>query len=501
MQNGGRKGDQSAAFSWHLAVAVFAAVIGSGFQHGYNTGVVNAPQQLIETWIYDVVTNRSNSSINGDVGSSEVTAIWSLAVSMFCVGGMIGGAFTGIIADRIGRRDGLLWNNLWFLGGAALQASAKTLHTPEVLWAGRLLSGIGSGLGAGLAPMYLAEIAPVSLRGAIGTVYQLVITLSILISQALGLSGALGSEDFWPLLLGFGLLPALIQLLTLPWCPESPSRLAAKGRKVEAEKALLWLRGDSTTSSELTTLTTNNHKDLDKPANDVVKTSNEPQTLSVFRLLKSRLTLVPLMVTCCVMLAQQFSGINAVMFYSTSVFRSAGLREGEQARYATLGMGTINVLATIVSLFLVEKLGRRILLLAGLGGMCINSVGLTAALYFASEENAGASNWAPALSVLLVFSYVTLFAAGPGSIPWFLAGELFDDKSRPSATTVAVVVNWGANFIVGLGFLPLQEALGAYVFLVFAGLLALFAIFVYFKVPETKNKTHAEIQRYFTKQK
>lgn len=169
------------------------------------------------------------------------------------------------------------------------------------------------------------------------------------------------------MLLGFGLLPALIQLLTLPWCPESPSRLASKGLKVEANKALLWLQGDTTPTSELATLRTN-HKD-DEPSSDV-------QTISIIRLMTSRLTLAPLLVTCCVMLAQQFSGINAVMFYSTGVFRSAGLKQGEQARYATLGMYYFNFL--LIYMFV---LYIRINLRYG----CCKRVGYYSVLVFGGE--------------------------------------------------------------------------------------------------------------------
>jgi len=199
---------------------------------------------------------------------------------------------------------------------------------------------------------------------------------------------------------------------------------------------------------------------------------------------------IPLGISVMIMLAQQFSGINAVMFFSTKIFEMARMST-DGAKYATLGMGTLNVIMTLISLFLVELSGRKTLLLIGFSAMFVDTVLLTIALMFSSYV------WVSYFAILFVMVFVVSFAIGPGSIPWFLVSELFNSSARPLATSIAVGVNWTANFVVGLGFLPLQEILGTNVFLVFVILLALFVLYVFKKVPETKNKTLEEIQMLF----
>lgn len=157
----------------------------------------------------------------------------------------------------------------------------------------------------------------------------------------------------------------------------------------------------------------------------------------------------PMIISVVVMLSQQLSGINAAIFFSTSIFESAGLDQ-TQSQYSTLGMSVINCLMTICSLVLVEKCGRRTLHLIGLGGMAVTTVVLAICIQFNSIA------FLRYISILAVFVFVIMFATGPGSIPWFLVGELFGIGARAIATSIAVAVNWIANFMVGLLFLPLS---------------------------------------------
>jgi len=216
------------------------------------------------------------------------------------------------------------------------------------------------------------------------------------------------------------------------------------------------------------------------------------------------------------------------MFFSTKIFTMAQL-DKNAAQNATMGVGAMNVLMTVISLVLVEKAGRKTLLLVGFAGMFLDTVLLAICLVFAvsiartvqlcdlltqdkskifSEGSIPirfdsirffqeSSQVAAYLSIVLVIMFVVLFATGPGSIPWFLVSELFNQSARPPATSIAIAVNWTANFIVSIGFLPLQEAMGAYVFIIFAALQLFFTIFIYKKVPETKNKTMEEISSMF----
>ncbi|XP_065164046.1 solute carrier family 2, facilitated glucose transporter member 1-like isoform X2 [Atheta coriaria] len=466
-------------FNAKLVFAITAAALGSSFQHGYNTGVLNNPQKIIEEWISTTIANRTGEM----PPQSQITIIWSIAVSIFCIGGMIGGVLTGFVADTFGRKGGLLVNNVLVIITSILEGAARSAASYEMIILGRFIIGINSGLNAGLAPMYLAEISPVNLRGAVGTVYQLVITISILVAQILGLKDVLGTETQWPTLLALTVVPAIFQLVTLPFCPESPKHiLIGKGKEIEAQNALLWLRDGGSVQEE-----------MDEMRSEYEAMKLVPK-ITMKELISNSALRIPLIICLMLMIAQQLSGINAVMFFSTKIFMMAGLTE-DSASYATMGMGSINVLMTIVSLVLVEKAGRKTLLLVGFAGMTVVTLCLTFAMLYATT-----AKWISYLCIILVLLFVILFATGPGSIPWFMVSELFNQSARPAATSLAVAINWTANFFVGLGFLPLQEALGPWVFIIFTVILALNVVFIYKKVPETKNKTIEEISAMFRQQ-
>ncbi|KPJ05347.1 Solute carrier family 2, facilitated glucose transporter member 3 [Papilio xuthus] len=426
-----------------LAFAILSSACWSAFQHGYNTGVINAPQAVLSKWLQMEALTGTNATIDAK-DDPKVTTVYSVTVSIYCVGGMIGGILTGFIADRFGRKLGLLLNNGLVFLGAAFEGCSKVANSAELLIIGRLLIGINSGLNAGLAPLYLAEISPVSMRGSIGTVYQLVITITILLSQVLGLKGVLGTEWGWPWLLAVTVIPAAIQCATLPLCPESPKYLLLnKGQELHAQRALNWLRGDVAVHGEMEEM----HQEAEK---------NKVSKKVTFReLISNKQLRQPLTIAIVVMIAQQFSGINAVIFFSTDIFEKAKLNE-MQSQYATLGMGAMNVVMTVISLVLVEVAGRKTLLMTGFSGMIICTVGLCIASLYTDHM------WVSYLCIALVILFVVTFAMGPGSIPWFLVTELFNQSARPAASSVAVTVNWTANFIVGLSFLPLSVSILAH---------------------------------------
>jgi len=485
----GSDAQSESGLNFRLAFAIAAGAIGSAFQHGYNTGVLNAPQKLISEWIggcnETLMKEKDKDSTEMDVtgckyGNGQVVIIWAWIVAVFCVGGIMGGSIVGVVSSRVGRKGGLLLNNILMLIAGVFLFAAKYAGSWEMLIIGRLIIGINSGLNAGLAPMYLSEISPTSLRGAVGTVYQLIITISILLSQILGMTNVLGNIAGWPFLLGLTIIPGILQVIALPFCPESPKYLLLdKNDDEKATSALAWLRGTNDVKTEM---------DEMKAEHNVIKSL--PKVTFKNMLMDPSLR-SPLIIAMMMMLAQQLSGINAAIFYSTSIFKSAGLSESE-AQSATLGMGAMNVAMTFVSLVLIEKAGRKTLMLAGLSVMVVCTTMILVCLQ--------AGDAAPALryiSIAMVILFVVGFATGPGSIPWFFVTELFTQSARGMATSIAVVTNWTANFLVGLGFEPLKLVMGPWVFLIFIILQILFILYVKFKVPETKNKPIEEIVAQF----
>lgn len=462
----------------HLVYAIFAAVLGM-FQVGYNTGVTNAPMTSIENFITETWVHRYENQILEE----RKTFIISVIVSIFALGGALGGSIGGFVANRCGRKRGLILINFVGAAGAALMGFSRIAQSVEMLVVGRLVIGFNCGLYTILVPMYISEIAPLNLRGGLGTVNQLALTIGFLLSQILGLEQILGTDRGWPLLLGLTVCPAVLQLVLLPFCPESPRfLLITRQREEESRAALRRLRNSS-----------NVEDDVEDMRVEERAQQGESQ-ISMWQLITSRSLRLPLIISIVMQLSQQLSGINAVLYYSIRLFVASGLSE-ETAKFANLGVGAVLVIMTIVSIPLMDKAGRRTLHLYGLGGMFIFSIFITISLLVKVMVQGMTY-----LSVISMLSFVVFFALGPGSIPWLITAELFSQGPRPAAMSIASFVNWFANFTVGLVFLQMQIALEDYTFLPFTGFLALFWTFTHKKVPETKNKTFDEITALFRRE-
>ncbi|XP_044267820.1 solute carrier family 2, facilitated glucose transporter member 1-like isoform X2 [Tribolium madens] len=419
----------------NLVLAIVAAAVGSGFQHGYHTGVINVPQAILKEWIESVWGDRL-----GSVSESKINVLWGVMTSIMNVGGTIGGVLSGLVSTKFGPKSALLYNNVLVFIASVLMGFAKLANLYEMMILGRLIIGVNCGFNAGLCPMYLTEISPVDLRGALGSVYQLLI------------------------------------VITLFFCTESPKYLlSVKQNNERAENSLKFLRKSEDVNEEFSQL---KHED---------EANKAMPKVTLKQMFRERSLRIPLMIAMLVMVAQQFSGINAVIFYSTETFISGGLSE-QNAQYATIGIGLVNLIMTVISMMLVDIAGRKTLLLVGFGGMAIDTLLLSMALHFSKSHPA-----IPWVCIVLIGIYIILFAAGAGSIPWFLVTEIFNQEARPTAVSLAVPTNWIANFIVTLTFPSIAGAIGPYVFLIFVVLNVIFFIFILKMVPETKNKTVEEI--------
>uniref|UniRef100_A0AAY4EBB2 Major facilitator superfamily (MFS) profile domain-containing protein n=1 Tax=Denticeps clupeoides TaxID=299321 RepID=A0AAY4EBB2_9TELE len=456
-----------------LMMAVGTAVIGS-LQFGYNTGVINAPQKIIEGFYNKTWYDRYNESIS----ATSLTTLWSSSVAIFSVGGIFGSFSVGVFANRLGRRNSMLVANVLAFVAAAFMGFSKMAASWEMLIIGRFIVGLYSGLSTGFVPMYVGEISPTGLRGALGTLHQLGIVVGILIAQVFGIESILGNSELWPFLLSFTFIPAVLQCVLLPLCPESPRYLLInQNEEGKAQDVLKKLRGLDDVSSDM--------KDMKEESRQMMR----EKKVTIMELFKSPAYRQPIFIAIMLQLSQQLSGINAVFYYSTSIFEKAGV---SQPVYATIGAGVVNTAFTVVSLFVVERAGRRSLHLTGLMGMAVSAVLMTISMKLIDQLK-----WMSYVCIASIFSFVAFFEIGPGPIPWFIVAELFSQGPRPSAIAVAGFSNWFSNFLVGMCFQYVEQLCGPYVFIIFTVMLVGFFIFTYFKVPETKGRTFDEIAASF----
>ncbi|XP_029595487.1 solute carrier family 2, facilitated glucose transporter member 5 isoform X1 [Salmo trutta] len=453
-----------------LAVA-FLASFGSSMLYGYNLAVVNSPAEYIKAFYNQTMVARTGTGLD----DKKLTLFYSVTVSVFAIGGMAGSLMVGILVTRFGRKGTLVRITcLVFIAGAFMGFS-RTFGSPEMIIVGRFITGVHSGISLSVVPMYLGEIAPKNLRGFLGLVPSIFICLGVFIAQILGLHELLGKEEHWPLFLSLVVIPTMFQLMLLPWFPESPRYLLIEKRNVHATiTALKWYRSKVNIQAEI------------EEMQEEQRSMSSDQTVSVIGLLKDRSVRWQVITIVVVNIGMQLSGIDAIWFYTNTIFENAGIPV-PQIQYTTVGTGAIEVIAGCVGCFTIERLGRRPLMIGGFTFMGICCAGITLSLMFQSHY----------ISVACVVGIIAGFCIGPAGVPFLITAELFKQSHRPAAYTVAGCLNWLSNFTIGFVFPFLQMSAGAYCYLVFFGVCMAVAVYVFFIVPETKNKTFVEISQMF----
>ncbi|XP_004579410.2 solute carrier family 2, facilitated glucose transporter member 9 [Ochotona princeps] len=461
-----------------LVGASLVGAFGSSFLYGYNLSVVNAPTLYIKAFYNESWQRRHGQPI----GPDTLTLLWSVTVSIFAIGGLVGTLMVKLLGKFLGRKSTLLVNNGFAITAALLMACALQAGAFEMLIVGRFIMGVDGGIALSALPLYLNEISPKELRGSLGQVMAIFICVGVLTGQLLGLPQLLGKESAWPYLFGVIVVPAVIQLVSLPFLPESPRYLLFEKHDEEgAMKAFQMLLGRADVSQEVEEVLAEScmHRNL--------------RLASVLELLRESSARWQVITVVITMACYQLCGLNVIWFYTNSIFGAAGIPL-EKIPYITLSTGAVETLAAIFSGLAIERLGRRPLLIGGFGLMAFFLGALTITLTLQDR-----APWIPYLSIVCVLAVIASFCSGPGGIPFILTGEFFQQSQRPAAFIIAGTVNWLSNFTVGLIFPFIQKSLDTYCFLVFATICATGAIYLYLVLPETKNRTHSEISQAFAK--
>lgn len=432
-----------------------AAVISAlgGLLFGYDTGVISGAILFIE----------------GDFALSNILV--SVVVSAVLIGAVIGAAIGGYLADLVGRRKMILAAALIFIIGAI-----GTAFTPNVwlLIAGRIIVGLGIGIASMSAPLYISEVAPPKVRGSLVTLNQLAITIGIVVSYLIDY--ALAPIQGWRYMLGLAAIPAVILALGMLPLPDTPRWLVSHNEPDKARSVMKRIRSDTDADKEL------------KEIEDSLKKQKTGRAELFNPLVKPAL-----IIGVALAAFQQVTGINTVIYYAPKIFQFAGIVSSSSAIFATLLVGVVNVAFTVVAILLLDRVGRRPLLLIGLAGMVSSLTLLGFAFYLSSLSGLVGS-----FATVGLMAYVASFAFGLGPVFWLLISEIYPLKVRGLAMSIASEVNWGANLIIALTFLTLVQVLsksGTFWFYAIVGLAAL--IFCYKLVPETKGHTLEEIESHW----
>jgi sugar porter (SP) family MFS transporter len=428
--------------------------------------------------IAGLITGFDTGIIGGALGFiSESFALSSLGkgimVSMVLAGGIAGALINGAVSDRLGRKAMIIGAGVLYAAGAAGSALSPN---PEFLQISRFVLGLAIGAACASAPLYIAEISPAEKRGMLVTFFQLAITMGILAGYFL--AKALSGSENWRLMLAGGVLPAAGLVAGMITLPNSPRWLIRMGRSDEARRILEGVSGGDALKAGA-------------EVEEIKRVLAMERKTGLSEVLKPPVSYA-LAAAAGLFILQQFSGINSVMYYAPVIFREAGLGSADTALLATVSVGIVNVLATLIAVWLLDRAGRKPLLYAGFGGMFLSlvAVGIIFAL---NSQPAGGTG---AAIVPAVWLYVACFAFSLGPVPWLMMTEVFPLSIRGRAVGLVTMAGWGSNIIISLSFLPLMETIGisstfwAYAVISFLGI-----FFVWRLVPETKGRTLEEIER------
>ncbi len=439
------------------AIVIFASAIAAlaGLLAGFDTGIISGALEFI-----------AKSFHLTTIGKETI-------VSMVLVGGVIGALLNGMLADTLGRKRMVVLAAILYLFGSIGSALSPDANT---LGLSRFILGLAIGAASASAPLYIAEISSAKIRGSLVTLFQLAITIGIL--AAYFVDSAFTSSGNWRLMLGSSVIPALILLIGMFGLPYSPRWLIQKGRDKEAKDILVKIYDGDENEAQ---------KGLEE-IEEVISIESGGSFADLYKYPVS----AALIIAVGLFIIQQFVGINTVIYYAPIIFKDAGMESAKAAIWATVSVGVVNVLATFIAIWLIDKIGRKPLMYAGLIGMVLALTALGIA--FMAETDASSSKIGT-ITVIAVWIYIACFAFSFGPIPWLMMTEIFPLSVRGRAVSIATMTSWGCNLIVSFTFLTLLQAIGpSYTFWLYALVGVLGFIFVWKLVPETKGRTLEEIE-------
>ncbi len=434
-----------------IIIATIITAIGS-FLFGYDTGVISGAILFIK------VQFSLNAGQEGFVVSSVL------------IGALIGAITGGTLTDRLGRKKVIIYSGVLFIVGAIIAALAVNI---PMFVSGRIIAGLGVGTASFASPLYIAEVAPPKARGKLVSVSQLLITIGIVIAYLIDFAFAPSSN--WRAMFALAAIPGLALALGMYFMPESPRWLVSKDKINTAISVLKEIR-DSGVENEI--------NGIEKELSEEKKSWKE---------LFSPDVKIALLIGTLLAIFQQVTGINTVIYYAPTILQLAGFSSASVSILGTVGIGIVNVVMTIIALNLIDKTGRRPLLIISIIGMVITLFLLG---YFFMVESKSLTT----VALISLIGYVASFAIGLGPVFWLLTSEIFPLSVRGIASSFVAFINWTFNFIVALTFPDLIVTIGkTYTFWVYGivGIIALLFILRY--VPETRGLSLEQIQALLSK--
>ncbi|MCK5137897.1 MAG: sugar porter family MFS transporter [Bacteroidales bacterium] len=456
-----------------IVIASIAAT--GGLLFGFDTGVISGAIPFLQDYF--------------ELTDSQIESVTALGL----IGAVVGALSTGAISDYLGRKKVILASAFVFATGAVWTGFAPSVTQ---LMISRFYLGLAIGVSSFAVPLYISEISPTKIRGTLVSMFQLLITVGILTAYLSDNALADNNNlECWRPMLWVGVIPALVLFIGMFFLPETPRWLMSKGREDEARKVL-----DRIEDPEFI------DKSIAGMKSDIAIDASQASWKEIFKpWLRNAL-----IIAVGIMFFQQFVGINTVIYYSPKIFLAAGFEGAEAAIAASVIVGAVNVLFTIISLFIIDRLGRRKLYFIGLSGIAVALVCMGLGFMLP-----GAGKWFLVISMLV---YIAFFAISLGPLGWLIITEVFPTRVRGLGASIGSLSNWGFNTLVVWTFYKMASAIGnvkdvvvpegqdlsdicpnciGSVFWIFAAVALIGLVWGYFYIPETKGVSLEKIEEHW----
>ncbi|GLJ21729.1 hypothetical protein SUGI_0404990 [Cryptomeria japonica] len=461
-------------FEGHITPYVIITCIlaaSGGLMFGYDIGIsggVTSMDTFLEKF-FPVVYLRKKEPHHENAYCKYDNESLQLFTSSLYMAGIVATLFASYTTKTYGRRPTMIIAGLFFIGGVVLNAAAVNLL---MLILGRILLGCGVGFATQAGPLFLSEIAPTRIRGALNILFQLNTTLGILFANVVNYGAEKIKPWGWRLSLGLAGIPAVLLTVGSLFIVETPNSLVERGYLQEGKAVLRKIRG------------TNN---VDAEFNELVEASRMAQQVKhPFRNLLERRNRPQIFITICLQIFQQFTGINAIMFYAPLLFQTLGFKN-DASLYSAVITGAVNVIATIISIFSVDRVGRRMLLIEAGVQMFITQVVIGVLLGAGMKQDQKLTRGTAIVIVLMVCTFVSAFSWSWGPLGWLISSEIFPLETRSAGQSLTVCVNFAFTFVIAQAFLSMLCRFKYGIFFFFAAWVLIMTIFVLFLLPETKN--------------
>lgn len=425
---------------WSITVGL------GGFLFGLDTAVISGAEQTIQKlWNLDEFTH-------------------GLAVAIALYGTVIGAAFGGIPADKFGRKQTLLWIGILFFVSSV---GAALANNENVFMFFRLIGGLSIGASSVVAPVYISEIAPPKYRGRMVISFQANIVFGILIAYVSNYLLA-GGEDSWRWMLGIVAIPSIVFSILMLFTPETPRWLTLYKKDEAAAREVLAITEDN----------------VENAINEIKNSAKSEKKTTSDNLFSKKYSL-PLILAFLFAFFNQLSGINAVIYYAPRIFEMTGLGK-DSALLSTAGIGVVNMIFTIIGWWLIDRYGRKVLMYIGSIGYIVSLILIAMAFFNESYANVP----------LFIFAFIAAHAIGQGSVIWVFISEIFPNSIRASGMAWGSLTHWVFAALIA-NFFPYfaKEIGGGMIFAIFAGMMVLQLLYVWFMMPETKGISLEDLQK------